>query len=91
MLIRENIKCTVRKALMYKSSEHMELDISSGKATLVFVVIYHPPPLGKNKLTPSIFMEEFLSFMERMLLESRELVIPGNFNIHVDIPSDPQA
>ena len=52
------------------------------------VVIYKPPPSKKNKLNVTLFLEEFESFLEKLLTSTGPLMITGDFNFHLDVPSD---
>ncbi|KAK6171817.1 hypothetical protein SNE40_018244 [Patella caerulea] len=51
---------------------------------LRFVVIYRPP---NSSLTN--FFADFSEYYETLILKSGHLIITGDFNIHVDILSDP--
>ena len=50
-------------------------------------VIYRPPPSSANKLTFTTFMSEFSEFMAEAALTKGQLLIVGDFNIHIDSDS----
>ncbi len=75
----------------FDSFEYMNLSIEVSKTTIHLVIIYHPPPSVKNRLTPETFFIEFATFLEEILITSGNLVILGDFNFHVDNPNNPVA
>ncbi|PIK53605.1 hypothetical protein BSL78_09523 [Apostichopus japonicus] len=75
----------------YRSFEHMEFTISTKTASIELLATYRPPPSQKNKLTPNLFFEEFSSLLERVTIIPRQVILAGDFNIHVDVDLDPLA
>ena len=73
------------------SFEHMQLLIKSFGKWIRVIVVYRPPPSATNKLTTSLFLSEFITLLENLSITSGELLILGDFNLHVDKPSDPDA
>ena len=39
----------------------------------------------------SVFFRDFSSYMESVILSKEHLAIVGDFNIHVDVPDNPNA
>ena len=91
ILTRKSIKIKLLTTPKVTSFEYIDCDISSGKLQLRFVVIYHPPPSKKNKSTTNLFLEEFTTHLERLLAHPGHLIIVDNFNLHIDVPSDPST
>ena len=87
MIYRED--CTVKliKSSTYRSFEHMTAQVVSGSSLYHISVIYHPPPSVKNKLTFALFMDEFPRFLADAVMTSGQLLIIGDFNIHVNSES----
>ena len=71
--------------------EYMDLDISYGKSSTRLVTIYRPPPSKKNRVTPTIFFNEFSILLEMLTLAPGYLLINGDFNFHMDVPRDASA
>ena len=69
----------------------MQLLIKSFGKWIRVIVVYRPPPSATNKLTTSLFLSEFTTLLENLSITSGELLILGDFNLHVDKPSDPDA
>ena len=76
---------------VYKSFEYIERRIVSKSASFLFVVIYRPPPSANNSLTASMFIDEFSTYLENVLISSSKVVIFGDFNFHLECPSKPDS
>ena len=55
------------------------------------VVIYHPPSTSTYGYPPNMFLDEFAVFLESLVLSLGKLILTGDFNFHVDDPSDSAA
>jgi len=51
------------------------------------MIIYRIPYSIKHPITTSTFFEEFTGYLESVIMSS-ELLLTGDFNIHVDDPLD---
>ena len=54
------------------------------KLSTIVVVVYRPPPSGKNGPRYEKFAIEWLSYREQFVEVREELLIVGDFNFHVD-------
>ena len=74
----------------YKSFELMELLLHSFTPKTNMMIIYRPPPSSNcnNQLTPSLFFDEFSQLLERSVSSPGQLLLCGDFNFHVEDPSD---
>ena len=55
------------------------------------VTVYRPPPSSTNRYTVNMFLEEFPALLELLVLCPGKLILTGDFNFHVDDPSDSSA
>ena len=55
------------------------------------VVIYRPPSTSTYGYPPNMFLDEFAVFLESLVLSPGKLILTGDFNFHVDDPSDSAA
>ena len=69
----------------------MQLLIKSFGKWIHVIVVYRHPPSATNKFTTSLFLSEFTMLLDNLSITSGELLILGDFNLHVDKPSDPDA
>ena len=49
------------------------------------------PPLQTNHLSHTVFLDEFADYMENFLTTNNNVVIAGDFNLHIDSDEDPVA
>ena len=63
----------------FTSFETVSVKLSMKKATLILTTIYRPPekPIG-------VFLSDFQTFLEEMLEFPGDIVISGDFNIHLE-------
>ncbi|KAK6174194.1 hypothetical protein SNE40_017515 [Patella caerulea] len=84
ILFKSSLKCEKKKCSTFKSFETIEFLLKANAIALRFVAIYRPP---NSSLTN--FFADFSEYYETLILKSGHLIITGDFNIHVDILSDP--
>ena len=56
----------------------------------MFLSVYRPPPSRQNKLTNTMFLEQFSDLLESYVSCDRLFVV-GDLNVHFDKPSDPST
>ena len=89
VLTRANIAVKTFPPAPFTSFEHQDVQLSIAKTHLRLIIIYRPPPSTKNKLTPALFLEQFLVLLEQICAIPGNMIIVGDFNIHVDSPNSP--
>ena len=75
----------------FKSFEFTDLLIKHSSSSLRVVIVYRPPPSKSNKLSLSLFFEEFPRLLEDLTTASGSLLMAGDFNFHVDDAHDSAA
>ena len=58
-----------------------------------YIVVYRPPCSKENGFRQSTFLTdtEFENFIGEVALMPRKVVVIGDFNIHMDLPSKPEV
>ena len=74
-----------------KSFEFSEWILQHGSSKLRVIIIYRVPYSVQHPVTTSVFFDEFSSYLESVVMTPEPLLITGDFNIHVDVPSDSDA
>ena len=69
------------------SFELAHLSLSLRQSHLNVFCLYRPPPNKKNRLTDSLFIQEFPDFLEYANSLKESLLIMGDFNFHFDNPT----
>ena len=72
----------------YKSFQVMEALLNCEMGVVRFVNIYRPPYNKKARYTENYFFEEFDDYLSDLALKSGVPVIAGDFNIHVERPTE---
>ncbi len=80
------LKAEVKDKGNRQSYQFMDLLIPHGSDSIRLLVLYRPPYNSKTNAVPiSTFFEEFSSHMEGFLISPHNVVITGDFNIHMDL------
>ena len=74
----------VKKAKRFKAItfESINALITSGRKSVRLVVVYRPP--SKKDQNATEFLAEFAALLETLALDNANLIIVGDFNIHMD-------
>ena len=71
---------------IFESFEHLAVSLTMDSKQIIFVVIYRPPGLSM-----ALFLKQFADLLGILVLDGRELLISGDFNLHVNNASDVYA
>lgn len=74
-----------------RSFEFGEWILKHGSSKLRVIVIYRIPYSAAHPVSTSVFLDEFPSYLESVVMSPEPLLITGDFNIHVDVPNDSDA
>ena len=75
----------------FKSFEFMDLLLKQSSTSLRVVIVYRPQTMDNNKSSTSLFFEEFSKLLEALTTAPGSLLMAGDFNFHVEVPSDCDA
>ena len=84
---KDSIRSTSTESKSYQSFDYIEKKLTLGSLALLFTVIYRTPT--NNPV--SLFIEDFASYLESLLISKSRILVCGDFNIHVDKPNDPDT
>ena len=84
---KNHLKVNVEKSSTTQSSEYALLTLSTTSSRTNILAIYHPPYSEKNLITNKMFLDDFAEF----LADHRNILILGDFNVHVKNKDDPDA
>ena len=91
LLFRNSLQVTMVASDELTSFEFSEWLVVSGTYRLRVVVIYRVPYSVEHPVSTNVFFTEFSDYMETVIMSTEKLVILGDFNIHIDVPSDVDA
>ena len=87
-ICRENYKCKMKTSTDFESFEFLQLELISGKQKSFIFPVYRAEP---NAASTKQFFSEFTNFLEITCVVPKEILILGDFNIHLDIPDNSNA
>ena len=91
MIFSSNITATELTQKKLKSFELAHLMTTIGTSTLNILWIYHPPYSTGQKITNAMFLDYLMEFLTDWMASYQYIIICGDFNIHIDHPSDTEA
>ena len=91
MLYRTNLKVQQLMSDSYKSFEFKELLLHSDNCITRIIIVFRPPISVKNGLTHAAFFDEFSMLLEHLASSPGNLLLNGDFNLHVNDLSDSTA
>ena len=59
--------------------------------TITILAIYHPPYSNQTKATNHDFLDEFTNWVAEYIMNNTNVIILGDFNLHVNDPRDDNA
>ena len=92
IMFRDNLSVCQCTAGEFQSFEYSEWKITSGTQRIHMIIIYRPPYSEAHPTTTCVFLGEFSrQYLESAVLYTDQLLISGDFNIHVDGTDDSDA
>ena len=82
ILIKKTYTASIINQQVFRSFEYMSMKVTRKNKCMQLIIVYRPPDTSKR-----IFIEEFGSFLDS-LFENRNILICGDFNIHMDNNAD---
>ena len=55
---------------------------------LLYKTVYHQPYSASHPITDAAFIHDFESYLDTLVLVDEMLCITGDFNLHIDDPTD---
>ena len=70
------------------SFEYSEWHVSWHNYCVRLCIVYHQPYSASHPITDATFMHDFESYLDTIVLVDEMLCITGDFNLHIDEPTD---
>lgn len=93
LLYKDFLKVTKVRNGAEESFEFCEVLIQSSTSRKIRLVIVYRPHISPShhRVPMNTFLREFSNYMEPIILTKEPLIIVGDFNIHVDTPTNTDA
>ena len=90
-LYKEGIRVSQVPTPELKTFEVLHQKFQHRSTQYRLLTVYRPPPSRKNNTPFSVFLDEFSSLLEEIILAKGKLMIVGDFNIHMDSKTNPNT
>ena len=74
-----------------RSFQYAVWECNISDTLLTLVGIYHPPYSDVTKVTDAMFLDDLAEFLEITLITYSNIIISGDFNLHIDDVGNPDA
>ena len=91
LIYQETIKVGKCKSKKTQTFEHTIWSIKANDTMSTVLAVYHPPYWERAPITSAMFLDEVTDFLATFLVEHNNIIITGDFNIHVNNTNDPEA
>ena len=91
LLYKENMDVKKIESGERTSFEFSEWRVTYTSLRTKLIIIYRPLFSQAHPITPPVFFEEVSSYLESFSLFPELLILPGDFNFHMDVASDLDA
>lgn len=88
LVFSDTIECSKVSSGELNSFEFSQWKLKTHKQYIMLIIIYRPPYSTAHPATPSVFFSEFSDFLEDIVMCPEQLIICGDFNFHMDLPSE---
>jgi len=89
LLVKEGINVSNVYSDEKTSFEVSEWLVSFESTRVRIVIVYRPPYSEDHPITAGVFFHEFAEYLESVVMSSDKLLITGDINFHMDVPTDP--
>ena len=92
LVYKKCFKAKLNSSVNVRIFELIDVQLTSARNhNLRLGVIYRPPPSAMNSFTVGLFLDEFSSFLEGLVLAPSAILVAGDFSFHVDDQEDDDA
>lgn len=91
VIYRNQVKLSQCKQKSFKTFDYLDICLTAGKQTVRVLVVYRPCPTKSNKLTSREFFEDFPGFVAELSSKVSNILIIGDLNFHMDVPSNAET
>ena len=92
-------------ALIYKTTQNLQVlkegatrffeyaiwKLTVQSTSITIIAVYHPPYSEKKPITNAMFIDDITEFLTEALSQHQNIILAGDFNIHINKQEDPEA
>ena len=91
LIYKQSITIKTTSKGVNRSFEHAIWNCSISNTMVTLVGIYHPPYNETNRCTDAMILDDLAEFLEGVLTLYSNIIIAGDFNLHIDDIANPGA
>ena len=91
LIVNSHLKVKQTGEGQLRSFQFCKWQVQIHHTTITLVSIYHPPYNNKTKVTNAEFLDEYTDWIAETSANDKNLVICGDYNMHVNNPNDEDA
>ena len=91
LIHRSNINVIKVDQKQHRSFESAHWMTTIANYTINILGLYHPSYSARQKITNTVFIDDLADYLMDWLVSFRNILICGDFNIHIDDPNDTEV
>ena len=91
LVYKQNLIVTMKEKGQLRSFEYLITSIRIRGTVIYLVIIYHAPYSKASRITTSNFVTDFANFLPDIIVKYNNILILGDFNLHLDDSEDTDA
>ena len=91
IVYRTNLKVSVIESNHTRSMEYVVWKVNTGTVNINIIAIYHQLYSDINQSTNVMFLENLADIFEKHLMSLSNIILAGDFNLHIDKKNDPDV
>ena len=90
-MTKANIKTKLLDEGQLNTFQYAKWQLALKHTSITIIVIYHTPPSNLNRVTNGEFLDEFTDWTAESVSTSNNVILVGDFNLHINNPNDDDA
>ena len=90
-MTKANIKTKLFNEGQLNTFQYVKWQLALKHTSITIIAIYHPPPSNLTRVTNGEFLDEFTDWAAELVSTSKNVILVGDFNLHINNPNDDGA
>ena len=90
-MTKANIKTKLLDEGQLNTFQYAKWQLALKHTSITIIAIYHSPPLNPTRVTNGEFLDEFADWTAESVSTSNNVILVGDFNLHINNPNDDHA
>ena len=90
-MTKANIKTKLLDEGQLNTFQYAKWQLALKHTPITIIAIYHPPPSNLTRVTNGEFLDEFTDWAAESVSTSNNVILVGDFNLHINNPNNDDA